>query len=301
MKTLSWLAGLLLITAPARAHWDFLLGVQNGRATVILPQPHPLQTMSLLFGQYTRELGIEYYIDPNTGFGHLSAASIRTVWISPGLTGRIGSTDVACASGCANYFAMNDEGHEHIRFRATQPGVYIWDLRVVDARDLNGNPVADMEGVYRIYFRAGNPHYLYGAVQAPNYQGDLYNLNLTLQLRQGNQVVQTTSLPPAPNALHAYMASFAQAGNYTVVAKLDKHLSRRVNLNLQGATLANWQFPVAGDVNNDDVIDDADLLQILFAFGSSDSDADVNGDGVVDDADLLMVLFNFGASGEGRP
>jgi len=25
----------------------------------------------------------------------------------------------------------------------------------------------------------------------------------------------------------------------------------------------------------------------------------VNGDGVVDDADLLVVLFNFGATGEG--
>lgn len=300
MKTWSWLAGLLLTTAPTLAHWDFLLGVRNGRAAVILPQPHPLQTMSSLFGQFTRELGIEYYIDPNTGTAHLSAASIRTVWVSPGLTGRLGNQNVVCASSCPNYFVMNDEGHEHIRFFATLPGIYIWDLRVVDARDINGNPVADMQGVYRIYLRAGNPHYLYGAVQAPNYAGDLYALQLTLQLRQGNQVVQTASLPPAPNALHAYMASFQQAGSYTVVAKLDKHLSRRVSLNLQGATLANWEFTTAGDVNNDDIIDDADLLQILFAFGSNNFEADVNGDGVVDDADLLLVLFNFGATGEGH-
>jgi hypothetical protein len=55
----------------------------------------------------------------------------------------------------------------------------------------------------------------------------------------------------------------------------------------------------AGDVNGDDVIDDADLLQVLFDFGTSSSTADVNGDGVVDDADLLVVLFNFGATGEG--
>jgi len=53
-------------------------------------------------------------------------------------------------------------------------------------------------------------------------------------------------------------------------------------------------------VNNDDIIDDADLLAVLFAFGSNDFQADANGDGVVDDADLLMVLFNFGAVGEGR-
>ncbi len=49
-----------------------------------------------------------------------------------------------------------------------------------------------------------------------------------------------------------------------------------------------------GDINGDDVIDDADLLSVLFAFGSSDAAADLNNDGVVDDADLLTVLFNFG-------
>ena len=51
-----------------------------------------------------------------------------------------------------------------------------------------------------------------------------------------------------------------------------------------------------GDVNGDGCVDDADLLQVLFAFGASGSDpADVNNDGIVDDADLLIVLFNFGA------
>ncbi len=54
--------------------------------------------------------------------------------------------------------------------------------------------------------------------------------------------------------------------------------------------------PSKGDVNLDGVVDDADLLAILFAFGSSDVAVDVNSDGVVDDADLLTVLFNFGAS-----
>jgi hypothetical protein len=53
-----------------------------------------------------------------------------------------------------------------------------------------------------------------------------------------------------------------------------------------------------GDVNDDNTVDDADLLQVLFAFGGSDASADVNGDGTVDDADLLIVLFNFGATGE---
>ena len=53
---------------------------------------------------------------------------------------------------------------------------------------------------------------------------------------------------------------------------------------------------VFGNVNGDDIVDDADLLQVLFNFGSDDAATDTNGDGIVDDADLLTVLFNFGAS-----
>jgi len=53
----------------------------------------------------------------------------------------------------------------------------------------------------------------------------------------------------------------------------------------------------AGDVNGDCIVDDADLLAVLFSFGASGDclDEDVNGDGVVDDADLLTVLFGFGS------
>jgi hypothetical protein len=53
--------------------------------------------------------------------------------------------------------------------------------------------------------------------------------------------------------------------------------------------------PLQGDVDGSGCVDDADLLAVLFSFGSSDPDADANGDGIVDDADLLQVLFNFGS------
>jgi len=52
-----------------------------------------------------------------------------------------------------------------------------------------------------------------------------------------------------------------------------------------------------GNVNNDCIVDDADLLQVLFNFGGSDAATDTNDDGIVDDADLLVVLFNFGMEG----
>lgn len=52
-----------------------------------------------------------------------------------------------------------------------------------------------------------------------------------------------------------------------------------------------------GDVSRDGIVDDADLLQVLFSFGTeAETCADVNMDGIVDDADLLIVLFNFGVS-----
>jgi len=51
-----------------------------------------------------------------------------------------------------------------------------------------------------------------------------------------------------------------------------------------------------GDLDGNGCVDDADLLQVLFAFGQQGADlaADLNGDALVDDADLLQVLFAFG-------
>lgn len=50
-----------------------------------------------------------------------------------------------------------------------------------------------------------------------------------------------------------------------------------------------------GDVNGDGCVNDADLLLVLFAFGSAGGPEDLDGNGVVGDGDLLIVLFNFGA------
>ncbi len=70
------------------------------------------------------------------------------------------------------------------------------------------------------------------------------------------------------------------------------------NVNVSGTVdLGTITLP-NGDTNNDFIIDDADLLNVLFAFGTDDPSADLNGDRVVDDADLLIVLFNFGTQGE---
>jgi uncharacterized membrane protein len=55
--------------------------------------------------------------------------------------------------------------------------------------------------------------------------------------------------------------------------------------------------PLNADVNRDGVVDDDDLVRVLFAFafgGEGYTNADTNWDGIVDDTDLLEVLFSFG-------
>ena len=62
------------------------------------------------------------------------------------------------------------------------------------------------------------------------------------------------------------------------------------------AFLLDTGFPRRGDVDRNGCVDDADLLQVLFAFGERGyRNEDLNWDGTVDDADLLQVLFNFGS------
>jgi len=66
-------------------------------------------------------------------------------------------------------------------------------------------------------------------------------------------------------------------------------------IEMGGGGVSGQDIPrTPGDVDGNGCVDDADLLQVLFAFGGQGGAADVNGDGIVDDADLLIVLFNFG-------
>ncbi|MDW8106669.1 MAG: hypothetical protein RMK45_04215, partial [Armatimonadota bacterium] len=76
------------------------------------------------------------------------------------------------------------------------------------------------------------------------------------------------------------------------------------NVNVSGVVdLGTITLP-NGDTNGDLVVNNADLLNVLFDFGLQVSDnpaadkSDLNEDGVVNNADLLIILFNFGAQGE---
>ncbi len=95
-----------------------------------------------------------------------------------------------------------------------------------------------------------------------------------------------------------YVALVIPEGNQ-YGADPDLNASSRTTTSLRYTNITDVRViaGVDGDVNGDGCVDDADLLAVLFAFGSTGSGLpeDVNGDGVVDDADLLTVLFNFGS------
>jgi hypothetical protein len=97
----------------------------------------------------------------------------------------------------------------------------------------------------------------------------------------------------------AYSLQTGLSGTVQVRVYVPGWLGQRQTLNIgsSGVVNANWTL-INGDANRDNQIDDADLLIVLFNFGTNNAQADLNGDGAVDDADLLIVLFNFGTIGD---
>ena len=107
--------------------------------------------------------------------------------------------------------------------------------------------------------------------------GGMENLNTTYAslLTDGSVLVRAFAISPD--------------GRYIVGAGYNAATNRTE------AFLLDTGFPRRGDVDRNGCVDDADLLQVLFAFGGRGyRNEDLNWDGTVDDADLLQVLFNFG-------
>ncbi len=152
--------------------------------------------------------------------------------------------------------------------------------------------------VYRI--RPVNPPPIVrGKATLEGRTGPPLGVPLQLTLLQGNNPVQ--QIATTLDAYGRFSEQVANTGSYTVRAKAGTYLSvsiPNVTIGSAGFAYLALNFTTNGDVNGDDVIDDADLLAVLFDFGRTDSPpSDINGNGIVDDADLLIVLFNFGARG----
>ncbi len=147
-------------------------------------------------------------------------------------------------------------------------------------------------GVWRIH----PPPTLSGQVILQSYIPSPAGKTAQFTLTSGSQ---TDSAVVTLGAGGAYSLQTGLSGTVQARVYVPGWLARRQTLAVgsSGVVNANWTL-INGDANHDNQIDDADLLMVLFNFGSADPQADLNGDGTVDDADLLMVLFNFGTIGD---
>jgi len=66
-------------------------------------------------------------------------------------------------------------------------------------------------------------------------------------------------------------------------------------IQMSGDVLAS-AITLSGDLNNDCVVDTADLGQLIAQFGSNNEQGDINDDNVVDTADLGLLIGQFGLS-----
>ncbi|MGQ9657677.1 MAG: LamG-like jellyroll fold domain-containing protein [Fimbriimonadales bacterium] len=134
----------------------------------------------------------------------------------------------------------------------------------------------------------------------PSFSGYLDEVRLSTVLRYSGSFTPPTQ-PFTPDAQTAALYHFDEGSGTQILDSSGASGEPSHGELRYGGTPAGpvWTrdtpFQIPGDVDGNGCVDDADLLQVLFAFGASGSNpADVNGDNLVDDADLLIVLFNFG-------
>jgi hypothetical protein len=167
---------------------------------------------------------------------------------------------------------------------------------------VSGIEVPAFNEIYvRLPLNAGNP----GLVGRLVLQGFSDNpagrvrARVQIRRRDTGQVVREETVTLGDSG--AFTVPNVPSGTFKVWVKAQGWLATETD----GVTIPNL-LPIAflsgapGDANNDNIIDDGDLLMVLFAFGQTGNNLaeDLNRDGIVDDADLLIVLFNFGQQGE---
>jgi len=156
-------------------------------------------------------------------------------------------------------------------------------------------------GTYEVYLSTPNiPTTLQGTVTIDGFVGNTNQITLTIRQRD----------PYTGNVAATHTGNMNSGFTYAIAVTPGLYDGLRITAprclarnipglrRLLGATTLDFSLTL-GDVNGDNIIDDGDLLEVLFEFGNNTTaPVDVNGDGIVDDADLLIVLFNFGAQGD---
>jgi len=210
----------------------------------------------------------------------------------------------------------NDADGEHLLFETTQPATTLnldpddWILatlvtttaftqgppKVIDVLPAPGSTISPAEaGAFSIVFHkpvtaSGADVTLIGDVAG--------SIGFTASYDAPSQTLTVT--PDSALAPDAYTLTLADSITSGGIA-LDGETPNDFELPLpSGDGLAGgdsvFAFTVtnAADINNDGVVDTADLGILIAAFGGADPDADLNNDGVVDTADLGLLIAAFG-------
>ena len=234
---------------------------------------------------YEGNAGYDLYVYINPDTSAFSAGQVETWMIGIGGADSVHNHPLfleTATAGSAN--GMTGVGWVFRRSRAaatnpTQPTEV--KLRLVDAGKGGDSRLSGPNNTWNIF----------GEIDLTGLSAGWYRLRL--EVVNGAVKGYFYGDPNNPTVICGTTATGWVGGFYIGYRETLSNNAARINpVRIDGAC---FYVPVEGDVDGNGCVDDADLLQVLFAFGASEcSPADVNGDGIVDDADLLTVLFNFG-------
>ncbi len=109
------------------------------------------------------------------------------------------------------------------------------------------------------------------------------------------------------NANSSFTMTGIPRAHYILHSKVVKYLAANLNLDLSNGDVSGITLTLrAGDADNNNVVDIADLIILINAYNSSvnipgsryDARADFNGDGADDIADLLLLIANYNKRGD---
>ncbi|MCS7209538.1 MAG: PQQ-binding-like beta-propeller repeat protein [Fimbriimonadales bacterium] len=140
--------------------------------------------------------------------------------------------------------------------------------------------------------------FLRGGGGVDGWDDDYDGRNAILQFYQGEELKYEMVAPLNPDG--TFELTNTPVGEHDIKVRIHNSLLGRVrNVHLEVDRTAEIRVRLLnGDVNGDNIVDDADLLHILLSFGNYAPDYDLNGDNFINDTDLLLVLINFGAVGD---
>lgn len=144
------------------------------------------------------------------------------------------------------------------------------------------------------------PSGVFGRVSLQNFVGPLAGRQVTFRIHHPDSQTVLEQHTVVLGADGGYSFASGLTGAKEISLKTGTFLRRRLSVsNLSSCVQVNF-FLTNGDVNNDNRVDDADLLAVLFALGLTGSNLpeDLDGNGTVNDGDLLIVLFNSGSVGD---